>query len=43
MFRENFDEFDESYRVVQSLIEEYKAAEGPDYVQVMRQRLSPEC
>lgn len=34
MFRENLDEFDDSYRVVQSLIEEYKAAEGPDYTQV---------
>jgi hypothetical protein len=34
IFRENLDEFDDSYRVVQSLIEEYKAAEGPDYTQV---------
>ncbi len=33
MFREDLEEFDDSYRVVQSLIEEYKAAEGPDYVQ----------
>lgn len=36
MFRDNLDEFDESYNVVQSLIDEYKAAEGPDYVHVSR-------
>lgn len=37
MFRDNLDEFDDSYHVVKSLIEEYKAAEGPDYTQVRLQ------
>jgi tubulin gamma len=31
MFEEGFDEFDDSYDTVQGLVEEYKAAEGPDY------------
>ena len=38
MFREGLEEFDDSYAVVQSLIEEYKAAEGPDYVKVGRKK-----
>eukprot|EP00049_Salpingoeca_infusionum_P003102 m.63516 g.63516 ORF g.63516 m.63516 type:complete len:466 (+) comp11953_c0_seq1:86-1483(+) len=32
MFRENLDEFDDARAVVQGLIDEYKAAETPDYV-----------
>eukprot|EP00518_Triparma_eleuthera_P006071 CAMPEP_0182485706 /NCGR_PEP_ID=MMETSP1319-20130603/45730_1 /TAXON_ID=172717 /ORGANISM="Bolidomonas pacifica, Strain RCC208" /LENGTH=447 /DNA_ID=CAMNT_0024687725 /DNA_START=89 /DNA_END=1428 /DNA_ORIENTATION=+ len=31
MFAENLDEFDDSREVVQSLVEEYKACERPDY------------
>lgn len=32
VFENNYDEFDESKEVVESVIEEYKAAEKPDYV-----------
>jgi tubulin gamma len=32
MFEESLDEFDDSREVVQSLIEEYRACERPDYV-----------
>jgi len=32
MFADNFDEFDSSKEVVTELINEYKAAEGPDYM-----------
>lgn len=32
MFEEGFEEFEDSYEVVRGLAEEYRAAEGPDYV-----------
>eukprot|EP00736_Rhodelphis_marinus_P009379 Rmarinus@m.10788 len=32
MFRDSLDEFDDSERVVQNLVDEYKAAETPDYI-----------
>jgi tubulin gamma len=32
MFEDGFDEFDDSYDVVQGLVDEYKAAETPEYV-----------
>lgn len=32
MFQDNFDEFDDSRETVQSLVDEYKACERPDYV-----------
>lgn len=31
MFAENLDEFDSAREVVQSLVDEYKACERPDY------------
>eukprot|EP00730_Choanoeca_flexa_P016199 TRINITY_DN7604_c0_g1_i3.p1 TRINITY_DN7604_c0_g1~~TRINITY_DN7604_c0_g1_i3.p1 ORF type:complete len:458 (+),score=96.96 TRINITY_DN7604_c0_g1_i3:235-1608(+) len=37
MFRDNLDEFDDSRAVVQSLIDEYQAAERPDYTEWGRQ------
>jgi len=32
IFKDNLDEFDDSKQIVESLIEEYKAAEKPDYI-----------
>ena len=32
MFAGGFEEFDDSYDVVQDLVDEYKAAEGDDYM-----------
>lgn len=32
MFKENFDELDDSRKVVQELIDEYHAATRPDYI-----------
>ena len=32
MFADDLTEFDESREIVQSLIEEYKASESPDYI-----------
>jgi tubulin gamma len=32
IFRDNLDEFDDSKEIVEQLIEEYKAAEKPDYI-----------
>jgi tubulin gamma len=32
MFADNLDEFDDAREVVQSLVDEYKACERPDYV-----------
>ncbi|EDQ87501.1 uncharacterized protein MONBRDRAFT_21602 [Monosiga brevicollis MX1] len=38
MFRDNLDEFDDSREVVQSLVDEYQAAERPEYVDWGRQQ-----
>ena len=32
MFADDLSEFDESRQVLQSLIEEYRASESPDYI-----------
>lgn len=32
MFKENFDELDDSRKIVQELIDEYHAATRPDYI-----------